>query len=262
MTEYSVFEKRFSDYAGTFRLPDGTLSEPMQRKYDHTFDVVALSERISKAEGAGEEEFLLCRLAALFHDVARFRQVALHHTFNDTESAFDHGHEGAKILLEKDLLSSLAPDQSCAVLTAVELHNKPRVDFSRLGGIFSAPVRNVRDADKLSILGLLTAYIAGELKFRDPSVFLLKCQDSLEISPKILEAVLSGGPVLYRDLKTVNDFKVSLFSWSQDLNYPESARILLERNCYEKIRASLPDMPETDMIFRRTMEHLKCLSSK
>ena len=262
MIGYSVFEQRYMEYVNTFRQSDGTLSEPMQRKLEHTMEVVRFAERIASAEGAGEDEFLLCQLAALFHDTARYKQVVLYHTFNDTESKFDHGHEGGRLMLEYELLAGLPAPEACAVLTAVELHNKPRIDFSCLGGIFTAPARNVRDADKLSILRLLTGYITGEVTFEDSSVFLLKCPESPEITPAIMENVLSGKPVLYKNLNTFNDFKLSLFSWCRDLNYRESARMALEFAFYDKIRANLPESPEIDLVYRNTVEVLECLCSK
>ena len=262
MTGYPVFEQRYMAYVDTFRQPDRTLSEPMQRKLEHTMEVVRFAERIASAEGEGEETFLLCQLSALFHDTARYKQVALHRTFNDTVSGFDHGHEGARLLLEHELLSGLSPVESCAVFTAVELHNKPWIDFSRMGGIFTAPAKNVRDADKLSILRLLTGYITGEIKFEDPSIFLLKCPDSPEITPEIMQTVLAGKPVLYKDLNTLNDFKLSLFVWCRDLNFKESARMALEFGFYDKIRANLPASPDVDLVYRNTMEALTCLSSK
>ena len=228
----------------------------------HTLEVVEFAERIARAENAGEQELLLCMLAALFHDTARFEQVARFHTFDDTASKFDHGHEGARIVMANEFLAGLSPAESCAVITAVELHNKPRVDFSQVGGIFTAPVKNVRDADKISILKLLTAYITGTLKFEDSSVFLLKCFDSEELSPVVLDAVLKGRAVLYKDLRTVNDFKISLFAWCRDYNYPESAGMILESRYYEQIRETLPDLPVVDQIYQQAMDHLKCLSSK
>ena len=262
MIGYDVFEQRYMDYVATFRQPDGTLPEPMQRKLEHTMEVVRFAERIASAEGAGENEYLLCRLAALFHDTARYLQVALHHTFNDTESRFDHGHEATRIMQEKEMLAGLPALESCAVLTAVEMHNKPWVDFSRMGGIFTAPAKNVRDADKLSILRLLTGYITGEIKFEDSSIFLLKKPDSPELTPAIVETVLAGRPVLYKDLNTINDFKISLFAWCRDLNYAESARMAMEFAFYDKIRENLPADPAVDKIYTNAMENLRCLSLK
>lgn len=262
MMEYSDFLAVYTAYAESFRQPDGTLSEPMQQKLDHTLEVVEFADRIASAQKADPREFLLCKLAALFHDTARFRQLQLYHTFDDGASKFDHGHEGVRILLEKNMLAGLPPSEACAVITAVELHNKPRVDFSQLGGIFSAPAKNVRDADKLSILKLLTAYITGELQFEDSSVFLLKCTDSEEFTPEILDAVLNGKAALYQYLHTVNDFKLSLFAWCGDYNYPETARIILEYGFYDRIRKTMPDQPVVDLIYQKAMDQLKCLSSK
>ena len=62
MSGYSDFEQRYMAYVDTFRQPDGTLSEPMQRKLEHTMEVVRFAERIASAEKAGEGEALLCRL--------------------------------------------------------------------------------------------------------------------------------------------------------------------------------------------------------
>ena len=67
MIGYDVFEQRYMDYAATFRQPDGTLPEPMQRKLEHTMEVVRFAERIASAEGAGENEYLLCRIKSDGH---------------------------------------------------------------------------------------------------------------------------------------------------------------------------------------------------
>ena len=53
MMDYSVFEQRYMTYVETFRQAGGTLSEPMQRKLEHTMEVVRFAEQIASAEGAG-----------------------------------------------------------------------------------------------------------------------------------------------------------------------------------------------------------------
>ena len=41
-------------------------------------------------------------------------------------------------------------------------------------------------------------------------------------------------------MKTINDFKIALFAWSGDLNYPASAAIALDEDLFGRLRALLP----------------------
>jgi len=61
-------------------------------------------------------------------------------------------------------------------------------------------------------------------------------------------------------MRNVNDFKLNIFGWTADFNYPESARILLEEKIYDRTRTFLPASPELDEMCEVCMARLKRLA--
>ena len=43
-SDFSLFKRRFRDYAAQFRNADGTFDFPIRRKIEHTFDVCRTTE--------------------------------------------------------------------------------------------------------------------------------------------------------------------------------------------------------------------------
>jgi uncharacterized protein len=99
--------------------------------FDHVLRVLALAERLARAEGADME---IVRTAALLHDAARDR------------GAFDHAQAGAD--LARELLAGQPPEKVEAVVHAIAAHRfrcgpEPRTLEARV----------LYDADKLDAIG-------------------------------------------------------------------------------------------------------------
>ena len=85
--------QEFVRYAKLFDLKDPKIME----KFHHTFRVIEYAKDIARSEGLSDVDVILAMKCALLHDVARFRQFKMYHTYVDAKS-FDHGDEGARIL--------------------------------------------------------------------------------------------------------------------------------------------------------------------
>ena len=257
-SDFTVFERRFRDYAETFRNADGSLDFPIRCKIEHTFDVCRTTEEICRRENRTEAETHIFLLCALFHDLSRFEQFRKFRTFRDAES-FDHGDRSEELMLSGDFLKDVPPDVKAAVACAVRLHNKPSIPPDTLPEYLPA-VRMIRDADKLDILHLVYEFFTNPEK-SDPTL-RLELPVTQDCSEPILRAVLDGKPVLYSDLRSINDFILALFSWASQLNYPGSAELALERKLYVNLYSllTLPDgkaeaLPElTEMRLRKKAE--------
>ena len=60
-------------------------------------------------------------------------------------------------------------------------------------------------------------------------------------------------------MKNVNDFKLGLFAWSCDLNYPASAALALNEDLFGKIRTLLPESGEIDALLQSARTRLTAL---
>lgn len=238
-SDFTVFERRFRDYAETFRNADGSLDLPARCKLEHTFRVCQTTEEICRLEGRTDSETHVFLLCALFHDLSRFEQYRKFRTFRDAVS-FDHGNRSEELMLEGGFLRDVPADVKNIVACAVRLHNKLTIPPDTPRECLPA-LRMVRDADKLDILHLVYVFFANPEK-ADPTL-KLDLPASPGCSDSILRAVLEGSPVLYSDLRNINDFILALFGWAPLLNYPGSARLALERKLYVHLYSllSLPD---------------------
>jgi len=253
---------RFDSYVDAFRRADGSLSDAMQCKYDHTFDVVRYAHIIAEGAEFPEEDLFLAGICALFHDIARFEQVKQFNTFNDHISRFDHGYEAVRILLEHNLLKEFSPAQRITVLAAIEFHNKIEIPSGICGEHSLKFARLTRDADKLAILDLVVRFLNGEIKVEDDSLIALSQAAGTDVNPEILQRIRAGQRCAYGLIRNMNDFLTCLFSWICDLNYPASFRELLDRKFYPKVRAFLPEDPVFDEILNLTNNQLTCACSK
>lgn len=238
-SDFSVFERRFRDYVEEFRNADGSFYFPIRRKLEHTFDVCRTTEEICRREKRSAEETHIFLLCSLFHDLSRFEQFRKFRTFRDADS-FDHGNRSEELMLSGDFLRGVPPDQQSVIACAVRLHNKSSIPADTPRECLPA-AQMVRDADKLDILKLVYEFFMDPAKV-DPTMKL-----ELPISPgcteSILNAVLEGKPILYSDMRNVNDFILALFSWAFQFNYASAAELALERKLYPKLY-SLLSVPE------------------
>ncbi|MBR3687453.1 MAG: hypothetical protein IKL85_00085 [Lentisphaeria bacterium] len=147
-----------------------------------------------------------------------------------------------------------AEDRAC-VIDAVRVHNKFAIpaDFpsARL-----AAAKMVRDADKLAILRLIIRFFNGD--YSDPTI-RLDLPDTPGWTPAILETALSGKCVVYTEMKSINDFKLGLFAWSCDLNYPASAALALDEDLFGRVRALLPESDKIDALLVSARTRLNTL---
>lgn len=244
MDTFEQARAQFDRYVAQYRDQDGKLEYALAAKFGHTAEVCEITEKVVAGEARfSPREALIFRLCALFHDISRFEQYAKFRTFLDPRS-FDHGNRSAALIDELGLVPELPAEDRACIIDAVRVHNK----FAIPAGFpeaHLAAAKMVRDADKLSILRLIIRFFAGDSS--DPTI-RLDLPDSPGWTPSILETALQGKCVTYTDMKCINDFKLGLFAWSCDINYPASAALALDEDLFGRIRALLPASAEIDSL--------------
>ena len=258
MDTFGQARAEFDRFVAQFREPDGSLPFALAAKFAHTGEVCEITEKIVAGEARfSPRDTLIFRLCALFHDISRFEQYDKFRTFLDRAS-FDHGDRSAALIDELGLVPELPAEDRACVIDAVRVHNKFAVpaDFPPA---HLAAAKMVRDADKLAILRLIIRFFNGD--YSDPAI-RLDLPDTPGWTPAILETALSGKCVLYTDMKCINDFKLGLFAWSCDLNYPSSAALALDEDLFGRIRTLLPESDGIDALLDSARARLAKLRDK
>jgi putative nucleotidyltransferase with HDIG domain len=228
----------FAAYCQTFYTEDVEDQRNILLKEKHTHLVCANIIRIAAAEGLNQEGLLLAETIALLHDVGRFEQYRQYRTFRDSISV-DHAALGAEIIREIDLLSDLSPRERDLVNDSVESHNIFTIP-KKIMGEHRYFLQLVRDADKLDIWRVFTEFYEQPEAERS-TVAGLGFPDRPECSPEVVDKVANGEIARLSAARTLNDFKLVQLSWVYDLTFPESFRMVAERDAIHGIAQSLPD---------------------
>lgn len=230
----------FMRYARTFYTGKPEHDMLIALKVEHSRNVFCQACAIAETEAvfaASPQRERALVLAGLYHDFGRFMQYSRYRTFDDAHSV-NHARLAVHEAKRHGVLQGEERRVRHLALAAVLLHNRfavpPRLDKDAL------KVTNaLRDADKLDILRIMAAHLAGG-RTAD-SVVVLGTRDSAEVSPRILSALSERRLCAYTDLRTTTDFKLLLCLWFYDLNYAFSRRRAVAEGYLQGIFASLPE---------------------
>lgn len=223
--DFTQAKKIFADYLKQFDERD----DKIRLKIVHTYGVVKASEFISNGLGLSAPDLNLARHIALLHDIGRFKQLQLYHSFDD--SVISHVELSLKILFEEHYIEQFLPERDfdSIIYTAIKNHGLFKMDPD-LTGKELLHSQIIRDADKLDN-------------------FRVKEQDSVEamldltadelgqepVSDPIYRSFLNQTPILNSDRKTHMDMWVSYLGYIFDLNFPVSLRYLSENHYIDRL---------------------------
>lgn len=238
--DFDVLKNRFREYAVSFADSPDKVPQAMQLKIGHTFDVCSITDYITEKEHAAFDVRgrYLARLAALFHDVSRFKQYKEFQTFRDADS-FDHGEMSAEIFLRDFPMENLTQEERDLVATAIRFHNR-RVLPPGIPPEVLPFAELTRDADKLSIIKIINNFLATPAEYQEAAV-KIGMEETPGFTEELARAAIAGKQIAHSDMRNLNDFKLSIFAWAQDINFSAAAEYVLEKRLYETLRTFLPD---------------------
>lgn len=231
----------FKHYTGSFSQVKLEDQKCIDLKIHHSFRVLGHAIRIAESLGLDSVPANLTHLAALFHDLGRFPQYARFRTFHDWDST-NHAKLSIDVLRESDVLSDLLPEERRLVLAAIFLHNRPSIP-ELLSLQLNIMTRILRDADKLDIIAVMISHFSSAHSTNDAITLNLEPHPTA-YTEKILLDIQSGSLSKYEDMVWVNDLKLFYCGWVNDLNFPISRKIFLEKNYLTKLFGLLPHSPE------------------
>jgi putative nucleotidyltransferase with HDIG domain len=234
---FETYKFWFNDYVNRFIKEYPELSENIEIKADHCWQVRKEISGITQNLKLNEQESLLAEIIGLFHDVGRFKQYVKYQTFSDSKSQ-NHAELGVEVLKENNILKDLSDENKEIVYKSILNHSRAEIipDENEKVEFFS---RLIRDADKLDIWRLITEYYMVKEQKANKTLEL-ELPDKEEISDQVYEAILNNKVVLKESMKTLNDFKLLQIAWLFDLNYNYSIKRLFDKKYLDKIFDTLP----------------------
>ncbi len=235
----------FLEYASGFDTEDGKI----RLKILHTQEVVKVMDRLTAMLGLSEDLQERARIIAAFHDIGRFEQVKRYHTFSDKVSV-DHASLGCEVLKEEHLLESLPQNEQDQILTAIDNHNKYRIEEG-LDPETELLCRLIRDADKIDIFRVFA--------IEDLVDTMSETREQVakeEISDDVYERIMSGKEVPKDIRKTGLDIWVGFLGFLYGLYFEESKTIIAEHKYYRK------QFDETAFVLPQTRERVEAILAR
>ena len=181
-----AFEKYVSNY--------DLNNKNIKIKYDHSYRVMALSKKYATLLNWDKHDIELASIIGLLHDIGRFEQQKVYHTFDDSISV-DHAHYGVQEVFEKGYIKHFWKNQKDyeIIKFAIENHNKYEIAKTNNKEALKH-AKLIRDTDKIDIL-----YLRGFLK---QSSTLSK---NKIVSSQIKNNIFHHQLIKLQDRKTKND---------------------------------------------------------
>ena len=217
-------QKAFKEYAKKYNPED----EKIKIKIAHIQRVARNSKRIAQNLKLSQEDIELAELIGLLHDIGRFEQVRLYHTFVDKDS-INHGEYGAKILFEDGLIRKFINDDKFDKIIKLAIINHNRADIEC--GLTEREILHakiIRDADKTDIFSVL---VSGDKK----AIWEKADLSYDKISDEIYREFIEEKRINYKERKTSADILVSHFCYVYDLNFKETKQVIKKNKYIDKL---------------------------
>lgn len=213
-----------------FIKPYDVTDDKIRLKVVHTMAVRHSCEQIARGLKLSQEDVQLAILIGLLHDVGRFEQLRIYHSFVDSETV-DHAKLGVKMLFEDGLIRRFIRDESYdqIIYDAIDNHNCYEIrDGLDERTLMHAKI--IRDADKLDNY---------RVKLEDKVETMLNTGADVvgaaEISDKVYAAAKAKLSVFSPDRKTPADIWMSYIAVTFDIYFDYTLKIILENGWVDQI---------------------------
>lgn len=216
--------KAFDEYVKGYNPND----EQVKLKIEHIKRVAEISKNMAIKLNLSEEDIKLAQLIGLLHDIGRFEQIRIYHTFKDKDS-INHGELGVKILFEQGLIRKFIEDDKFDKIIKISIlnHNRARIeDGLTTRELLHAKI--IRDSDKTDIFNVLII---------EP---VSACYETLDMTkevatPEIYKEFIENKTINYKNMRTAADSVVAHYAYVFDYNYNFGLEIIKENKYLEKI---------------------------
>ena len=241
--QFDRFKTWFHNYADSFYGKDEYINANLKLKQDHTDRVCDETTWLCDQMNLSQSDKFIALTVALFHDVGRFEQFIKYQTYVDPKS-INHCLLALEELAENKTLDILTLREKTIIETAIKLHGIKKLPDNLDPGadLFT---KIIRDADKIDIYHVV---IVGYKKYlENPEDFDLEIEYPIgpDCTQKVVEDILNCRHVDYKELKTLNDFRLMQLGWVYDINFTQTLVRIKQRRYLHELIEMLPKNKST-----------------
>lgn len=248
-----AFHAWFDRYVRSFYSDDAGLQANIELKEKHTKKVCENMTGLGSHLMLQDNALRLAETIALFHDVGRFEQYRRYRTFSDLKSE-NHALTGIRVLEELDVLSGLDRKEKRLVLKAVEYHNILYLPADEDDEVLFFS-KMIRDADKLDAYDIVVNYYEGRDQRRNQ--VLEDFPDQPYCTSAIVDSIIKGENINYKDAKTLNDRKLTYVAWIFDINYGFTLQEVKRRGYIDRLFKLLPQEPDIERAYQCVRDYIE-----
>ncbi len=243
------FRVWFDDYVAGFYGDDEIINANLEFKEKHSRRTCQEMLYLAEELGLEENQKRLSETIALFHDIGRFEQFVKYNTYSDVRSV-DHCRLGVEVLQQTEVLDGIDQEEKQLIEKAIEYHGRKELPPD-LDGRCLLLSKLIRDADKIDALYVATGYC--EQYRENPKDFKidLKLPDEPGYSAEVVEGLLHGQCVDYRQLRTLNDLKLCFLGWVYDVNFTPTLKRMKQLKYLEKLIDFLPGTDDIERVKKK-----------
>lgn len=220
-------------------------------KLEHTYHVAKTSKELAIKLNLDTENIYLAELIGLLHDIGRFEEFKVMHSFKETK--FDHAEYGVKMLFEDNLIANFVSEEKYypIIRNAIYNHNKYQIQ-DNLDDESLLHSKIIRDSDKLDNFRIETEQ-TSEKHFVNIVTSIEDIENSL-ISDEVLNSIRNHECVKIIDRQTPLDYYICLLGFVFDINFKESFDIIKNKNY---ISIMIDKFSYTNTETRKNMKEIK-----
>lgn len=256
--DFKTLVKWFNAYVCSYLTEYRDDNHAIRLKEKHTYRVCGNIALLARELNLSEQDLLLSKTMALFHDLGRFKQYRQYGTFSDRASE-NHAAIGIAEIDRHQALPMCTDQERDLIISAISQHNTAALPQNGdQQALFF--MRLLRDADKLDIWKVFCDYYRENRRQPDKAhndTIVFGLADLPEYTPDAIRALNEGRSARIEDLRTLTDFKLLQISWVYDLNFTPAFRALKKRAYIERIASELPQTPEIIAAVKKTRSFIQ-----
>ncbi|GET28276.1 HD domain-containing protein [Prolixibacter sp. SD074] len=213
-------------------------------------NILLLGQSLDMEDG----EMRMAEILALFHDIARFRDVSTSPYYPKlTETG--HAEAGAELLSLLPPFKGLEAAKQEILQKVTIFHNKPELP-KKENELVLYYLKLLRDADKLDALRMTAEFLTFRDVRLDPAD-TLHLSKSPAISDNICKAIINDMVPKKEEIVTYNDYVLMQLSWVFELTYRKTYLMLNQRQYIKRLYDALPKNDNIIDIYRKIRIHIE-----
>lgn len=214
----------FKEYVKNYDPED----KQVKLKIEHIERVSQLAKNMAEELKLSKEDIALAELIGLLHDIGRFEQIRIYHTFVDKKS-INHGELGAKVLFEDRLIRKFIEKDEFDEIIRLSIINHNRDNIQE--GLTEKQLLHaklIRDADKTDLFHL---FITGEEK-------ILWETDNMNneiVTEEIYREFIEDKHIKFKNIETSGDLLVGHFAYIYGLYFKPALKIFKDKKYVDQL---------------------------